>query len=75
MVLEKIRENITIILKNEKAGNNSINPPCSADQTSVSIALANYLLEKIDREASKQKRPRSEYIELHFENVFSEQKN
>jgi hypothetical protein len=33
------------------------------------------VLEKIDKEASKQKRSRSEYIELDFENVFFEQKN
>ena len=36
----------------------------------VSIALSNHILEKIDKEASKQKRSRSEYIELHFEAVF-----
>ena len=33
----------------------------------VSIALSNRVLEKIDKEALKQKRSRSEYIELHFE--------
>ena len=33
----------------------------------VSIALSNRVLEKIDKEASKQKRSRSEYIELFFE--------
>jgi metal-responsive CopG/Arc/MetJ family transcriptional regulator len=36
----------------------------------VSIALSNRILEKIDKEASKEKRSRSEYIELHFEKVF-----
>jgi hypothetical protein len=36
----------------------------------VSIALSNRVLEKIDKEASKQKRSRSEYVELHFENIF-----
>ena len=35
----------------------------------------NRVLEKIDKEASKQKRSRSEYVELHFENVFFEHKN
>jgi len=38
----------------------------------VSIALSNRVLEKIDKEASKQKRSRSEFIELHFEMIFSE---
>jgi metal-responsive CopG/Arc/MetJ family transcriptional regulator len=37
----------------------------------VSIALSNRVLEKIDKEASKQKRSRSEYIELHFEMILS----
>jgi hypothetical protein len=37
----------------------------------VSIALSNRILEKIDKEALKQKRSRSEYIELHFEDVFA----
>jgi metal-responsive CopG/Arc/MetJ family transcriptional regulator len=36
----------------------------------VSIALSNRVLEKIDKEASKQKRSRSEYVELHFESLF-----
>ena len=36
----------------------------------VSIALSNRVLEKKDREASKQKRSRSEYVELHFETLF-----
>ena len=35
----------------------------------VSIALSNRVLEKIDKEASKQKRSRSEYIELQFETL------
>jgi len=38
----------------------------------VSIALSNRILQRIDQEAKKQKRSRSEYIELHFENLFSE---
>jgi metal-responsive CopG/Arc/MetJ family transcriptional regulator len=41
----------------------------------VSIALSNQILKKIDQEAIRQKRSRSEWVELHFENVFSEQKN
>jgi hypothetical protein len=36
----------------------------------VSIALSNRVLEKIDKEASKQKKSRSEYVELHFETLF-----
>jgi len=36
----------------------------------VSIALSNRISEKIDKEASKQKRSRSEYVELHFETIF-----
>jgi len=28
------------------------------------------VLEKIDKEALKEKRSRSEYVELHFENLF-----
>jgi hypothetical protein len=36
----------------------------------VSIALSNRILQKIDQEASKQKRPRSEWVELHFESIF-----
>ncbi len=36
----------------------------------VSIALSNRVLEKIDKEASKQKRSRSEFVELHFEAIF-----
>ena len=35
----------------------------------VSIALSNRILQKIDQEASKQKRSRSEYIELFFEDA------
>ncbi len=38
----------------------------------VSIALSTRILQKIDQEASKQKRSRSEYIELHFEELFLE---
>jgi hypothetical protein len=36
----------------------------------VSIALFTRILKKIDKEASKQKSSRSEYIELHFETLF-----
>ena len=39
----------------------------------VSIALSNRILEKIDKEATKQKRSRSEYVELHFEGLFFRQ--
>ena len=35
----------------------------------VSIALSNRVLQKIDQEASKQKRSRSEYVELFFEDA------
>jgi len=41
----------------------------------VSIALSNRVLEKIDKEALRQKRSRSEYIELHFETLFFVQQN
>ena len=41
----------------------------------VSIALSNRVLEKIDKEASKEKRSRSEYIELHFETLFFAQRS
>jgi metal-responsive CopG/Arc/MetJ family transcriptional regulator len=37
----------------------------------VSIALSNRILQRIDQEAARQKRSRSEYIELHFEELFS----
>jgi len=40
----------------------------------VSIALSNRVLEKIDKEATKEKRSRSEYVELHFERLFFAQK-
>jgi metal-responsive CopG/Arc/MetJ family transcriptional regulator len=36
----------------------------------VSIALSNRILQKIDQEATKQKRSRSEYVELFFEEAF-----
>jgi hypothetical protein len=36
----------------------------------VSIALSNRILQKIDQEAIRQKRSRSEYVELHFETLF-----
>jgi hypothetical protein len=39
----------------------------------VSIALSNSILLKIDKEASKQKRSRSDWVELHFEDVFAKQ--
>ncbi len=34
------------------------------------MALSNRVLEKIDKEATKQKRSRSEFVELHFEAIF-----
>jgi metal-responsive CopG/Arc/MetJ family transcriptional regulator len=43
----------------------------TVNKHSVSIALSNRVLAKIDKEASKQKRSRSEYIELHFEALLS----
>ena len=36
----------------------------------VSIALSNRILQKIDQEAQRQKRSRSEYVEQHFEDGF-----
>ena len=36
----------------------------------VSIALSNRILQKIDQEATRQKRSRSEWVEIHFENIF-----
>jgi hypothetical protein len=36
----------------------------------VSIALSNRILQKIDQEATDQKRSRSEWVELHFETLF-----
>jgi hypothetical protein len=36
----------------------------------VSIAFLNRILEKVDKEDSKEKRSRSEYVELHFETLF-----
>jgi hypothetical protein len=36
----------------------------------VSIAISIDVPEKIDKEASKQKRSRSEYVELNFETLF-----
>ena len=41
----------------------------------VSIALSNHILQRIDQETARQKRSRSEYIELHFEKVFSDNSN
>ena len=39
----------------------------------VSIALSNRVLDKIDKEALKQKRSRSEFVELFFEEALSAQ--
>ncbi|MDI9576953.1 MAG: hypothetical protein QM398_02315 [Thermoproteota archaeon] len=36
----------------------------------VSIALSNRVLQRIDHEAKKQKRSRSDYVELFFEDTF-----
>jgi hypothetical protein len=36
----------------------------------VSIDFSNRVLDKIDQEASRQKRLRSEYVEIHFEALF-----
>ena len=36
----------------------------------VSIALSNHILHKIDQEATKEKRSRSEWVEQHFEALF-----
>jgi metal-responsive CopG/Arc/MetJ family transcriptional regulator len=36
----------------------------------VSIALSNRILQKIDQEAIKEKRSRSEWVEVHFESIF-----
>jgi hypothetical protein len=57
---------------------------CSSDKYSVaqatvrkhpvSTALSNRVLEKIDKEATNQKRSRSEYVALHFECLFFAQK-
>jgi DNA-binding response OmpR family regulator len=38
----------------------------------ISISLSTSIVQKIDQEATSQKRSRSEYIELHFETYFSE---
>jgi DNA-binding NtrC family response regulator len=37
----------------------------------VSISLSNHIIQQIDQEATRQRRTRSEYIELHFETYFS----
>lgn len=37
----------------------------------VSVALSNDILKKIDQEALRQKRSRSDWIETHFEAIFS----
>jgi metal-responsive CopG/Arc/MetJ family transcriptional regulator len=39
----------------------------------VSIALSKRVLQKIDQEATKQRRSRSEYVEIHFETLFFRQ--
>jgi hypothetical protein len=39
----------------------------------VSIALSNRVLQRIDQEAKKQDRTRSNYVELFFENTFFKQ--
>jgi hypothetical protein len=36
----------------------------------VSIALSNRILQKIDQEATRQNRSRSEWVEVHFETLF-----
>jgi metal-responsive CopG/Arc/MetJ family transcriptional regulator len=36
----------------------------------VSIALSNRILQRIDQEAQKQKRSRSDWVEKHFEDHF-----
>jgi hypothetical protein len=36
----------------------------------VSLALSNRVLQRIDQEALKQKRSRSEFVELFFEDTF-----
>jgi hypothetical protein len=40
------------------------------ENISKSIVLSNRILQKIEQEASKQKRSRSEWVELHFETFF-----
>jgi len=37
----------------------------------VNIAPSNRILQRIDQEITRQKRSRSEYVELHFEEVSS----
>jgi DNA-binding NtrC family response regulator len=39
----------------------------------VSISLSNHIIQQIDQEATRQRRTRSEYIELHFEAYFSKE--
>jgi DNA-binding NtrC family response regulator len=39
----------------------------------VSISLSNRIIQQIDQEATRQRRTRSEYIELHFETYFSKE--
>lgn len=40
----------------------------------VSISLSNNIIQQIDQEATRQRRTRSEYIELHFETYFFQKK-
>jgi hypothetical protein len=49
---------------------NSLRLQVTVRKHPVSIALSNRILEKIDKEAIKQKRSRSEWVELHFESIF-----
>jgi metal-responsive CopG/Arc/MetJ family transcriptional regulator len=37
----------------------------------VSIALSNQVLQRIDQEAQRQRRSRSEWLELHLEDFFT----
>ena len=39
----------------------------------VSISLSNHIIQQIDQEATRQRRTRSEFIELHFETFFSKE--
>jgi len=39
----------------------------------VSVSLSNSIIQQIDQEATRQRRTRSEYIELHFETYFSKE--
>ena len=39
----------------------------------ISISLSTHIIQQIDQEATRQRRTRSEYIELHFEAYFSKE--